>query len=110
MHEKKFRATFMAMTPDADPHRHRNVIETPLYHLTSILVKDEDEAVNICKDLVRADGVQSFILCPGFTNKGVARIADAVGDGVSVNVSRGDGPSNVIAHKIMSDVGFFDIH
>jgi hypothetical protein len=110
MPENRFRAAFMAMTPDADPHKHRNVIETPLYQLTSILVKDEDEAVKACKDLVRKDGIQSFILCPGFTNRGVARIADAVGEGVSVNVARGDGPSNAIAHKIMSDVGFFDRH
>jgi hypothetical protein len=110
MSGNKFRAAFMAMTPDADPHEHRNVIETPLYQLTSILVKDEDEAVETCKDLVRKDGVQSFILCPGFTNRGVARIADAVGDDVSVNVARGDGPSNAIAHRIMSEVGFFDSH
>jgi hypothetical protein len=110
MSENRFRAAFMAMTPDADPNIHRNVIETPLYQLTSVLVKDEDEAVKTCEDLVRKHGVQSFILCPGFTNKGVARIADAVGDDISVNVARGDGPSNAIAHRIMGEVGFFAKH
>jgi hypothetical protein len=64
--------------------------------------------VRVCRELVENDGVQSFLLCPGFTNKGVARVADAVGEGVSVNVCRGDGPSNAIAHKIMSEVGVFD--
>lgn len=52
--------------------------------------------------------MQSFILCPGFTNKGVAQIANAVGEGISVNVARGDGPSNAIAHEVMIRVGFFD--
>ena len=107
MDEKRFRAAIVAMTPDADPSKHRSVIKTPLYELTSILVKNEDEAVRICKELVQKDGVQSFLLCPGFTNKGVARVSEAVGDGISVNVARGDGPSNAIAHRIMSEVGFF---
>ena len=107
MAEERFRAALVAMTPDADPSKHRSVIKTPLYELTSILVKNEDEAVRICKELVQKDGVQSFLLCPGFTNKGVARVSEAVGDGISVNVARGDGPSNAIAHRIMSEVGFF---
>jgi len=110
MAEKRFKAALVAMTPDADPAKHRNVIRTSLYELTSILVKNEDEAVKVCKELVQRDGVQSFLLCPGFTNKGVARIADAVGEGISVNVARGDGASNAIAHRIMSEVGFFDHH
>jgi hypothetical protein len=37
----------------------------------------------------------------------VARVAEAVGDDVSVNVARGDGPSNAVARRIMSEVGFF---
>ncbi|MGD0818199.1 MAG: DUF6506 family protein [Methanomassiliicoccales archaeon] len=108
MAEKRFRTALIAMTTDADPAKHRSVIRTPLYELTSILVKNEDEAVKVCIELVQKDGVQSFLLCPGFTNKGVARVTEAAGEGISVNVARGDGPSNAIAHKIMSEVGFFD--
>jgi hypothetical protein len=108
MSGSRFKAAFMAMTPDADPRKHRSLLQTSLYELISILVKDEDEAVKVCGELVMKDGVQSFLLCPGFTNKGVARVADAVGEGVSVNVCRGDGPSYAIAHKIMGEVGFFD--
>ena len=107
MSEDKFRSALIAMAPDAEPDKHRSVIRTSLYELTSIVVKNEDEAVRVCRDLVRQDGIQSFLLCPGFTNKGVARISEAAGEGVSVNVARGDGPSNAIAHKIMAEVGFF---
>jgi hypothetical protein len=108
MSEKKFRAAVVAMTPDADPAKHRCVIETPMYSLTTVLVRNENKAVSACEALVRSDGIQSFLLCPGFTNRGVARVAEAVGDGVSVNVARGDGPSNAVAHRIMSEAGFFE--
>jgi len=108
MSEKRFKAAFMAMTPDADPHKHRSVLKTSLYELTSILVKDEDEALKVCKELAKKEGIQSFLLDPGFTNMGVARVAEAVGEGISVNIARGDGPSNAIAHKIISEIGFFD--
>jgi hypothetical protein len=107
MTEARFKAAFVAMTPDADPDRHRCIVRTPMYELTSILVKNEEEAIWMCKELVEEDGVQSFILCPGFTNKGVAIISEAVGEGVSVNVARGDGPSNVIARRAMEEAGFF---
>jgi hypothetical protein len=107
MSESKFRAAMVAMTPDADPAKHRSVVTTSLYELTTVLVRNEDEAVRVCRDMVKMDGIQSLILCPGFTNKGVARVAEAVGDSVSVNVARGDNPSNAIAHRIMGEVGFF---
>ena len=107
MTERRFKAALVAMTPDADPAKHRCSIRTPMYELTSILVKNEEEAIRMCKELVEEDGIQSFILCPGFTNKGVAMISEAVGEGVSVNVARGDGPSNAIAHQAMEEAGFF---
>ena len=110
MPEKIFKAALIAMAPDADPKKHRCALRTSIYELTSVLVRDEDEAVRISKQLVKEDGVQSFLLCPGFTNEGVARVAKATGKGVSVNVARGDGPSNAIAHEIMKEAGFFDRH
>jgi len=104
---EKFKAAFIAHVPDANPAKHRCVIKTSIYELTSVLVKDDDdEAVEVCKEL-RKEGVHAFILCPGFTHKAVARIVDAVGDGVSVNIARGDGPSNKAALKIMNKVGWF---
>jgi len=103
-----FRAAFIAHVPDADPAKHRCVIRTSLYELTSVLVKDDDEAVEVCKELAQKEGVHAFILCPGFTHKSVARIVEAVGEDVSVNVARGDGPSNRAASKIMREVGWFE--
>lgn len=99
---EKFKAAFMAHVPDADPAKHRSVVKTSLYELTSVLVKNDDEAVEVCKEL-RKEGVHAFILCPGFTHKAVARIVDAVGNGISVNIARVDGPSNEVALKIMRE-------
>lgn len=107
MAEKKFKAAFIAHVPDADSAKHRGVLETSLYELTSVLVRDDDDAVNVCRDLAQRGGVKSFLLCPGFTHKSIARIVDAVGKGISVDVARGDGPSNQVALSIMKEVGWF---
>jgi hypothetical protein len=103
---EKFKAAFIAHVPDADPAKHRCTVKTSLYELTSVLVKNDDEAVEACKEL-REAGVHAFILCPGFTHKAVARIVEAVGEGASVNIARGDGPSNEAAIKIMTEAGWF---
>lgn len=108
MTDDRFVAAFMAMTPDADPAKHRSVIETPLYRLISVLVRNEDEAAKVCADLVRKEGVSSFILCPGFTNNAIGRLSEALGPGISINVARGDGPSNAIARQAMERAGFFN--
>lgn len=107
MTEKRFKAVFLAHAPDADSTKHRCVVKTSLYELKSILVKDDDEAVKLCKELVQKEGVHSFLLCPGFTHKAIARIVEAVGDGIAVSVARGDGPSYKAAFKIMDEVGWF---
>jgi len=106
MTEDKFIAAFVAMTPDARPE-HRSVIDTPMYRLISVLVRDEMQAEKVCAELVRQEGVRSFILCPGFTNQGVGRLSWSLGPDISVNVSRGDGPSNAVARKAMERAGFF---
>lgn len=107
MSEGKFIAAFVAMTPEALPDRHRSVIDTPMYRLISVLVRDEVQAEEVCADLVRQEGVSSFILCPGFTNRGVGSLSAALGPDVSVNVSRGDGPSSAVARKAMEHAGLF---
>jgi hypothetical protein len=107
MAEKKFKAAFIAHVPDADSAKHRSTLRTSLYELTSVLVRDDDDAVKVCRDLLQKEGVKSFLLCPGFTHAAIARIGEAVGDGISINVARGDGPSNQIALNIMNEVGWF---
>lgn len=104
---EKFIAAFMAMNPEADPSEHRSVIDAPMYRLISVLVKDERQAEEVCADLVRREGVRSFILCPGFTNQGIGRISSSLGQGISINVARGDGPSNAVARQEMERAGFF---
>jgi len=106
MSDPKFIDTFVAMTPEARPE-HRSVIDTPMYRLISVLVRDEEQAQEVCAELVRREGVSSFILCPGFTNQGVGKLSASLGPDISVNVSRGDGPSNAVARKAMERAGFF---
>lgn len=103
---KGFRTAFVAHVPDADPTKHRCTIATPLYELTSVLVKNNEEAIEVCKELAQKEGVRAFILCPGFTHQAIARIVDALGDGFSVSVARGDGPSNSVALKLMREAGW----
>jgi hypothetical protein len=105
--ERRFKVAFIAHVPDADPRRHRTVLETGLYRMTTVFVRDDDEAVEVCRQLATQEGVQSFILCPGFSNQGVARVAEAVGKDRSVNVARGDGPSNAAARAAMERAGWF---
>ena len=102
-----FKAVFLAHTPDAEPEKHRCVIETSKYKLFVVLVKDQDQAVKVCKKLVDEENIHSILLCPGFTHKGVAEIAEAVGGNIAVAVARGDGPSNRVSRKVMKEEGWF---
>jgi hypothetical protein len=92
-----FVAAFVAHAPDADPGKHRCVIETPKYKLHVIVVQNQEQAKEVCGKLAAEEGVTSIVLCPGFNNRDVAEIAEVVGPGVGVNVARGDGPSTRIA-------------
>jgi len=103
---KKFKTAFIAHVPDADPQRDRCKIETSLYELTSILIKDDDQAIKVCQELAK-DGVHSIILCPGFTHKAIARIIDAIGENIGISVARGDDTSTRIALKAMEEAGWF---
>jgi hypothetical protein len=92
-----FKAAFVAHAPDADPEKHKAVIETPKYKLFVNVVRDQGQAVEVCRGLVEEEGIHAVMLCPGFTNRNIAEIAEAVGEDVGVNVARGDGPSTHIA-------------
>jgi hypothetical protein len=96
-----FKAAFIAHAPDADPEKHKAVIETPKYKLFVAVVRDQGQAVEECRRLVEEEGIHAVMLCPGFTNRDIAGIAEVVGEGVGVNVARGDGPSTRIAMEII---------
>ena len=103
------KAGLVFMSPDGDPNKHRASIKTSKLELTTVLFEmmNFDQAVNVCKDLVQNEGIQFLILCPGFTHEAVAKIVNAVGEGVAVNVARGDVPSTMIAGEILAKEGWF---
>jgi hypothetical protein len=92
-----FKVLFLAHAPDADKEIHRNLIDTGMYQLFTVVVKNQVEAVDVFKDFVKKKNIDSVLLCPGFTHKDVAEILGATGGNVAVSVARGDGPSGKIS-------------
>ncbi len=103
-----FKALFIAHIPDADYRIHKSVIDTGMYKMFSVMVKNQEEALLVAKEYFEKEGIQAISLCPGFTNSNVGEISSLLNGQVSVNVSRGDGPSNKIAMDAMKEAGFFD--
>ena len=95
-----FQVVFLAHAPDAEPEKHRCVIETSKYKLFAVVVKNQVQAIEECKKLVKEESIHSILLCPGFTHRNVAEIAEAVGRKVSVAVARGDGPSSRVSAEV----------
>ena len=102
-----FKVGFVAHAPDGDAEKHRCVIETGKYKLVAIVAKDQKQAVEACRKLAQDEGIHSICLCPGFTHRDIAEIAEKVGERVSVTVARGDGPSNRIVMEVMKREGWF---
>jgi hypothetical protein len=102
-----FRTLFIAHTPDADSEKHRIVLETEKYKLTTVLVRNQTEALKVCRDLVGGEGINSVMLCPGFTHKDIAEIAEAVGPDVGVTVARGDPPGSRATAEAFRREGWF---
>lgn len=102
-----FTALFIAHAPDADPEKHRAVLETGLYKLFTVVVRDQQQALEVSKRMVAEEGIQSVLLCPGNTHEDVAGIAAAVGNQVAVSVARSDAPGMRVALKAMEEAGWF---
>lgn len=83
------KAAFLFLAGGADSQVHRAVNVTPAVELTSIGVKDYDDAVAVAKELAAA-GYGAIELCGGFGNKGTAVITDAVEGKLAVGVVRFD--------------------
>ncbi|MFC1968584.1 DUF6506 family protein [Chloroflexota bacterium] len=94
------KTVFLAHAPDAEPQRHRCIIETSKCKLFVVLVKSQVQALEECKKLVEEEGIHSILLCPGFTHGDVGEIVAAVGGNISVAVARGDGPSSRVSAEI----------
>ena len=95
-----FKVVFLAHAPDANPENHRCVVETSKYKLFAVVVRNQLQAVDVCRQLVKEEGIHSVLLCPGFTHGDIAEIAAVVGENVSVAVARGDGPSSRVSAEV----------
>ncbi len=102
-----FRTLFMAHAPDADKDRHRAFIDTGKYQLDIVVVRNQVEALEVSTRLFREKGIESILLCPGFTHQDIAEIVKATENKVSVCAARGDGPSNRISLEALRRAGFF---
>ena len=96
-----FKALFLAHAPDADYKKHKSIIDTGKYRLLTVVVKNQDEAIKVSKSIYEKEKIDAIMLCPGFTHKNVAEIFEVLEGKVSVNVSRGDGPSNKISQVVL---------
>ena len=101
-----FRVLFLSHAPDADKEKHRNVIDTGMYQLFSVVVKKQEEALEICRDFVKKKSIDSILLCPGFTHADVGEIAKVAGNNAGVFVARGDGPGNKISLEALKRAGY----
>ncbi len=95
-----FKAVFLAHASDAEPERDRSLIETSVYKLFTVVVKNQAQAVEECKKLVKDEGIHSVLLCPGFSEKNVAEITEAVGENVGVAVARGNSPGRSVPTEV----------
>jgi hypothetical protein len=95
-----FKVVFLAHASDAEPEKDRSLVETSTYKLFSVVVKDQAQAVEECKRLVQEEGIHSVLLCPGFSEKNVAEITEAVGENVGVAVARGDSPGRRVPAEV----------
>jgi hypothetical protein len=96
-----FKALFLAHAPDADPEKHKSIIDTGKYKLLTVVVRTQDEAIKVSKSIYNKEKIDAIMLCPGFTHQNVAEIFQALDGKVSVNVARGDGPSDKISQVVL---------
>ena len=101
-----FNVLFIAHAPDADKDKHRSKIDTGKYHLISAVVRNQTEAIEIAKEIVDDENIDTILLCPGFTHTNVAEIYNALGGRVGVAVARGDGPSHRISTQARGREGY----
>ncbi|MCR4397600.1 MAG: DUF6506 family protein [Firmicutes bacterium] len=102
-----FNVLFVAHAPDADPEKHKCSVETPKYRLFVRVVQNQAQALEVCRNLVKEEGINAILLCPGFTHKDIAELTDAVGRNVGVFVAWGDSAGNRVVAGVMEREGWF---
>lgn len=103
-----FKAVTVSMAPNADPTKHRVSVKVDQFEFIMVIIPlfNFDQAAQICKELVEKEGVQSILLCPGFSYEGVAKVQSAVGEGIPIMASRGDIPSTMMTTQILAKEGW----
>ena len=101
-----FKVLFIAHARDADKEKHRSLIETGSYHLHTVVVKNQDEALEISRGFADNKNIDCILLCPGFTHNDVAEIVKITGGKVAVAVARGDGPGGKISLEARKRAGY----
>jgi len=105
-----FKTLFLAHYPFELSGSDTCSIKQAKYELTVKLVKDQSQAKKVAKQMVSTAGIQSILLCPGFTHAEVAEIAQLVKGQAGVCVARCDGPSNRFTVEVMQQEGWFGNH
>jgi len=98
--------TINILSAVSDKEKHRSLIETGTYHLYTVLVKNQDEALQVSKNFTDNKNIDSILLCPGFTHTDVAEIVKITGGKVAVAAARGDGPGSKISLEARKRAGF----
>lgn len=81
------KAAFVFIAPDANPAKHRAVVETPVVSLTVVGVDSYQNAAKVSKQLVD-EGIVAIELCGGFGIEGTAAVKAAVKNRAEVGVVR----------------------
>ena len=95
---------YLILVPNVDHKVDRSTIKKDNYKCITVLVNDEEEALEVAKELVETEDIHAFILCSGFSNSAVGEISSVLGADISVNVARGDGKSTKIVDKVIESV------
>lgn len=95
---------YLILVPNVDPKIDRSIIKKDNYKCITVLINNEDEALEVAKGLVESENIHAFILCPGFSNSSVGVISSTLGENISVNVARGDGKSSKVVDNIIASV------
>ncbi len=95
---------YLGVCPDADPTKHRAVIDTPKYQLIVNLVATKDEGVEIARKLAREGELLAVGLCSGFGFEGASKVREAVGQ-VPVSLEFFQVPDAVNLSKKLEKLG-----
>ena len=100
-----FKVACLVLAPDADPNNHRALIQTSKVHLTGIMVRDSQQAVQVARELSRNERVHEIMLCAGFTHQAMSAIVEALEQKVTVSVARSDIPGVQMLTEALSKEG-----